>query len=312
MQCPRCGSMQSDGALFCEQCHGPLGANIPDGQISIFTEQKKEYEVATGELLRCRSNEPGRWGSMRCSRCKSIMGAGWRYCDQCGAPAGADSIPEGITELSHQGRVIIVLCVDCSKSMDGEPIKELNATLQQLEKDIRADEWKWDLEILVVGFGGNVHLYDGWSGIRVELSTVDAANSFVLGGEWKAPVLVAGGAAPIGAAVLTVLDLVAKRKALLYKHGVTTYEQPCVWLMTNGQQEGEGESFWMGVAVAERVWEGQEANVVSMLPWATANASIENLAKIARFGKPIQMRDYTWAAWLRTVLNTSLPSWKRL
>ncbi len=154
-------------------------------------------------------------------------------------------------------RIVIVMCVDCSHSMHGAPIRELNATLRRLAREIKADDrMKWRAEILVVGFGGNVHVYDGRTGIRSGLEVAKAVTSFISGAEWKAPVLVAQGTAPMGAAVLAALELVERRKIFLRSQGVT-YWRPWIWLVSDGQAQGEEKAFWKGVAQRARAGKGQ-------------------------------------------------------
>jgi uncharacterized protein YegL len=115
-------------------------------------------------------------------------------------------------------RVPICLVLDVSGSMDGEPIRELNAGVRLFFDAIRADDVaQYAAEICIVTFGNVVTKELDF--MSVELQQV--------------PTLSASGATPMGAAVWLALDLLDARKGD-YKRAGVDYFQPWMVLMTDG------------------------------------------------------------------------------
>jgi uncharacterized protein YegL len=115
-------------------------------------------------------------------------------------------------------RCPVVLVLDVSGSMGGNPITELNAGLKvlkdELQKDVTAS---LRVEVAIVTFGGSISLAH-------DFATMDAFNT---------PTLQATGGTPMTEGVEYALQLVAERKEQ-YKNNNLKYYQPWVWLMTDG------------------------------------------------------------------------------
>ena len=119
-------------------------------------------------------------------------------------------------------RVPGVLCLDCSGSMMGEPIKELNAGVKTFYQAINEDEIaRFSAEICIVTFGP-VQL-------GADFATLDVRP--------QPPVLSASGNTPMGEAVKLSLDSLERRKEL-YKESGVDYYQPWLVLMTDGKPYG--------------------------------------------------------------------------
>lgn len=119
-------------------------------------------------------------------------------------------------------RVPVVLCLDCSGSMMGEPIKELNAGVKTFYQAINEDEIaRFSAEICIVTFGP-VQL-------GADFATLDVRP--------QPPVLSASGNTPMGEAVKLSLDSLERRKEL-YKESGVDYYQPWLVLMTDGKPYG--------------------------------------------------------------------------
>lgn len=119
-------------------------------------------------------------------------------------------------------RVPVVLCLDCSGSMMGEPIKELNAGVRTFYQAINEDEIaRFSAEICIVTFGP-VQL-------EADFATLDVRP--------QPPVLSASGNTPMGEAVKLSLDSLERRKEL-YKESGVDYYQPWLVLMTDGKPYG--------------------------------------------------------------------------
>ena len=119
-------------------------------------------------------------------------------------------------------RVPVVLCLDCSGSMGGEPIKELNEGVETFYRAINEDEIaRYSAEICIVTFGPVQK--------ETDFQTLDVNPC--------PPRLIANGLTPMGEAVKLSLDLLDERKAQYRQNGIDYY-QPWLVLMTDGRPEG--------------------------------------------------------------------------
>lgn len=119
-------------------------------------------------------------------------------------------------------RVPVSLCLDCSGSMSGAPIEELNQGVATFYDAIYSDEIaRYSAEVSIVTFGP--------AQLETDFQTLDQNN--------KAPRLAAGGLTPMGEAVKISLDSLENRKEQYQKNGVDYY-QPWLVLMTAGRPEG--------------------------------------------------------------------------
>ena len=106
-------------------------------------------------------------------------------------------------------RAPLVLVLDTSGSMIGEPISELNAGLQILREGLEKDELSSRrVEIAVVTFGHN---------------GVQQVQDFVTARDWEPPVLEADGLTLMGEALMLGLALVNERKAEYRANGIQYY-----------------------------------------------------------------------------------------
>lgn len=119
-------------------------------------------------------------------------------------------------------RVPVALCLDCSGSMMGDPIDELNRGVKTFYDAINADEIaRFSAEICVVTFGP--------ASLEADFATLDARPDV--------PRLTASGNTPMGEAVKLALDALEKRKDAYQRSGVDYY-QPWLVLMTDGAPYG--------------------------------------------------------------------------
>lgn len=112
-----------------------------------------------------------------------------------------------------------VLVVDCSGSMSGEPINELNRGLTEFGNALKEDPLALGrAEICVISFNNFVH---------TEMSFRPAAN-------YEAPVLSAGGGTSLNEAIEAALDAIDERKKEYRKQGIAYY-RPWLFVLTDGQ-----------------------------------------------------------------------------
>lgn len=134
---------------------------------------------------------------------------------------GADDLIENPT-----ARVAVSLCLDCSTSMSGDPISELNDGVASFYKAIDSDEIaRFSAEIGIVTFGPAQK--------ETDFQTVALQS--------RPPVLRAGGNTPMGEAVKLSLDLLEARKLEYQSNGVDYY-QPWLVLMTDGAPYGGSDA----------------------------------------------------------------------
>ena len=115
-------------------------------------------------------------------------------------------------------RVPVSLCLDCSGSMLGNPIAELNRGVETFYREIGQDETaRYSAEINIVTFGPVQQ--------EADFQTVDARPN--------PPILRASGSTPMGEAVKLSLDTLEARKKKYQDNGVDYY-QPWLVLMSDG------------------------------------------------------------------------------
>ena len=122
---------------------------------------------------------------------------------------------------NYSQRVPCAVVMDCSGSMQGQPIESLNRGLKMFEQALKNDEMaSRSGRIMLIRVGG--------SGEGVEIS-----HPFADVDQFTAPVESASGATPLGAAVLLALDKIEEEKARLRASGLS-YHRPWLFVMSDG------------------------------------------------------------------------------
>jgi len=157
-----------------------------------------------------------------------------------------------------------VLLLDTSHSMAGERIEALSAGVETLAADIVKDAVaSRRVELAVVTFGGEVRV----------------ARDFVGVSEFKPPVLEADGNTPMAAAIDRALHLIEDRKKRYKQIGVSYY-RPWVFMITDGQPEGESEE---AIArTAQRLHAAEDAQSVAFFAVAVEGANVKRLSQIVK------------------------------
>ncbi|BCL37400.1 vWA domain-containing protein [Nostoc sp. MS1] len=158
-----------------------------------------------------------------------------------------------------ENRCPVVLLVDTSGSMSGQPIQELNRGLAAFKEDVLKDaQASLSVEVAIVTFGSVVRLIQ-------DFVTID---------QFIAPRLEADGVTPMGKAIEYALDLLENRKQT-YKDNGVLYYRPWVFLITDGAPT----DFWEGAA--QRVREAEESSRLSFFTVAVQGADMNKLRQIA-------------------------------
>lgn len=189
----------------------------------------------------------------------------------------AGPIPDVALIDNSDERTPLVLVLDCSGSMDGLPIKNLNDGLIALAADLKSDPITAKRgRVLVITFGGNDEVVVGdWQ---------DAM-------DFTAPVLKANGTTPTGAAVTTALQVIESQKAELRAAGVS-YKRPIMLLMSDGAPTDE----WEAVAELCRAAEAdKKVTVMSVAVGPTAGVLDQFSSKGAKFLDNLQFKElFIW------------------
>lgn len=128
-------------------------------------------------------------------------------------------MPVGLPEFveNPENRCPVILLLDTSGSMYGQPIQELNRGLAAFKEDVLKDsQASLSVEMAIVTFGP-VQLTQGFT-------TID---------QFTPPKLEANGDTPMGEAIEYALDLIEGRK-FTYKENGILYYRPWIFLITDG------------------------------------------------------------------------------
>jgi len=155
-----------------------------------------------------------------------------------------------------------VLLLDISGSMNGEPINALNEGLKTFKEELNRDNLaKKRVEVAIVTFN----------------TEVKVVQDFVTADLFEPPTLTAQGLTRMGSAILQGLDMIESRKGQYRNNGVNYY-RPWVFLITDGEPQGEADSV---VDQATQRLRDDEANKrVACFAVGVENANITRLSQI--------------------------------
>jgi len=175
------------------------------------------------------------------------------------------AIPDVALVDNTEQRTPLVLVLDCSGSMSGEPIAQLNEGLRILEQELKNDAIASKrVRILVVQYGGmdNAEVVGDWQ---------DAM-------DFTAPTLEASGTTPTGQAVDLALAKIEEEKQNFKSAGIA-YTRPWMFLMSDGQPT----DLWQDAA--DRCRSAEQANKVAVFPLAVGSgAKADGLAQFSSKG----------------------------
>lgn len=176
-------------------------------------------------------------------------------------------MPVGLPEFveNPENRCPVVLLLDTSGSMDGEPIKELNRGIATLKEEILKDaKASLSVEVAIVTFG-----------------PVRLAQDFISIDDFTPPILEAGGLTPLGEAVEFGLNLLETRK-VTYKQSGIQYYRPWVFLITDGAPDVS--STWH--SAAQQVRESEASRRICFFAVGVEGADMQTLKQIAPPERP--------------------------
>ncbi|KJH71976.1 vWA domain-containing protein [Aliterella atlantica] len=155
-----------------------------------------------------------------------------------------------------------VLLLDISGSMQGEAINALNEGLKVFKEELNRDNLaKKRVEVAIVTFNSNV----------------DIVQDFVTADQFEPPTLSAQGLTVMGTAIHRGLDMVSSRKAQYSASGVAYY-RPWVFLITDGEPQGEPES--VVEQAMQRIRDDEANKRVAFFAVGVEGANMERLSQI--------------------------------
>jgi uncharacterized protein YegL len=164
-----------------------------------------------------------------------------------------------------------VLLLDTSGSMHGPPIDALNEGLWVFKLEVCKDPLAARrVEVAVVAFDDRVRVIQPFIGIE----------------DFEPPVLTAQGLTHMGSAIDTALDLIQARKRQYKDHGITYY-RPWIFMLTDGEPQGEPDE--IVARAAQRVREDEAQKKVAFFAVGVEGANLERLRAIAA-RQPVRLK----------------------
>lgn len=169
-------------------------------------------------------------------------------------------------------RCPVILVLDVSDSMKGDPITELNAGLASFKYHVEEDPLAaLRVELAIVIFGGEATILQPFK-------TIDL---------FTAPKLQAKGNTPLGQALDMGLTLLEERK-IHYKNAGISYYRPWLFLITDGAPT-DGMLWY---EIAQRAHEADIQGKLSLYTIAVKGADMKILSQIASPHRPpFQLKD---------------------
>jgi len=156
-------------------------------------------------------------------------------------------------------RCACVLLLDTSGSMQGEAITALNAGLVTFKNTLMKDPLAARrVEIAIVSFNSEVKIVQ-------DFVTVD---------QFEPPSLAAAGQTFMGTAIVKALDMVQARKAVYRQNGIAYY-RPWVFMITDGEPQGEPEHIIQ--QAAQRIKDDEASKHVAFFAVGVEKANMEQL-----------------------------------
>jgi uncharacterized protein YegL len=155
--------------------------------------------------------------------------------------------------------------------MKDEPIAALNQRLKVLKEDLCKDSLaSRRVELAVVTFD----------------SEVKVVQDFVTADQFEPPTLTAQGTTSMGCGIHKALDMLHTRKAQYKANGVTYY-RPWVFMITDGEPQGESED--LVNEAAHRIRDDESRKGVAFFAVGVENANMTRLGEIA-VRTPVRLR----------------------
>lgn len=191
-----------------------------------------------------------------------------------------------LTEFADnpEPRCAVVLLLDTSGSMHGQPISELNAGLKEFERALKSDRLAaLRVEVAVVTFGGSVRALS----VNAESNTeaaLDAEHAFVTADSFAPPALSASGETPMGEAMRRAITLLRDRKDIYKRNGID-YFRPWIFLITDGNPTDHNWEL-----AAEQARQEEERKGVLIYTVGVEKADMKTLEQFSSRNQPVKLK----------------------
>ena len=177
-------------------------------------------------------------------------------------------------------RCPVVLCLDTSGSMKGDPVAQLNEALTQFAAELKTDPLaSLRVEVAVVTFGGGVRSLGVHESDSGQDAGFDPGKSFTTVDLFAPPELKASGGTPMGEAVRKSLTLLRARKEI-YRNNDLDYFRPWMFLITDGKPTDS----WESAAEEARLEDARKGLLFFGI--GVEGAELETLAKFSPENRP--------------------------
>jgi len=198
-------------------------------------------------------------------------------------------------------RCACTLLLDTSGSMNGAKIDALNEGLQIFKNELIQDDLaSRRVEVAIVTFD----------------SQINVIQDFVTADAFEPPRLTAQGQTFMGTGIKKALDMVNERKKLYRENGVA-YFRPWVFMITDGQPEGEAG--YIIEQASQRVKDDEEKKRVAFFAVGVEGANMDRLRSITAQDRPpvkldgLKFRDmFVWLSKSMEVTSRSNPDDKQI
>ncbi len=156
-----------------------------------------------------------------------------------------------------------VLLLDTSGSMQGVALDSLNQGLQSFREELTKNALAARrVEVAIVTFDSHVNV----------------VQDFVTADQFSPPLLTAQGLTSMGIGIHKTLDMIQERKAQYRANGIAYY-RPWVFMITDGEPQGESED--VVEQAARRLQEDESRKRVAFFTVGVDNANMTRLSQIA-------------------------------
>ncbi|MBP5974934.1 VWA domain-containing protein [Brasilonema sp. CT11] len=156
-----------------------------------------------------------------------------------------------------------VLLLDTSGSMQGVALDSLNQGLQSFREELTKNALAARrVEVAIVTFDSHVNV----------------VQDFVTADQFSPPLLTAQGLTSMGIGIHKTLDMIQERKAQYRANGIAYY-RPWVFMITDGEPQGESEDVVQ--QAARRLQEDESRKGVAFFTVGVDNANMTRLSQIA-------------------------------